>query len=181
MFETPFPALAGAVDCTVPRQLKNVFCVPREVDLSAEIAVVHKYLLRAFTTSSRTEVVRAFRQCLICNYTAARGILLRTSPQKSERGLSIEPVRAWPEGGGLSFNLSCKLASCFTLESQFPQRRSSIRCHPFSGHGLTRSSRSSGLAGGVRPRWPSGKVSALGPGSKPESTEDPPCMGPVER
>ncbi|GBM64267.1 hypothetical protein AVEN_47224-1 [Araneus ventricosus] len=32
----------------------------------------------------------------------------------------------------------------------------------------------------VRPRWPRGKVSALGPeGSKPDSIEDPPCMGPV--
>ncbi|GBN83303.1 hypothetical protein AVEN_47470-1 [Araneus ventricosus] len=32
------------------------------------------------------------------------------------------------------------------------------------------------------PRWPNGKVPPLGrrvPGSKPDSTEDPPCMGPV--
>ncbi|GBN66569.1 hypothetical protein AVEN_248323-1 [Araneus ventricosus] len=28
-----------------------------------------------------------------------------------------------------------------------------------------------------RPRWPSGKVSALGPGSKPDSTVDPSCVG----
>ncbi|GBN34301.1 hypothetical protein AVEN_163358-1 [Araneus ventricosus] len=36
----------------------------------------------------------------------------------------------------------------------------------------------------MRPRWPSGKVSALGrrvPGSKPDSTEDPSCIGPVAR
>ncbi|GBL89508.1 hypothetical protein AVEN_87845-1 [Araneus ventricosus] len=26
------------------------------------------------------------------------------------------------------------------------------------------------------PRWPSGKVSASGQGSRPDSTEDPPCM-----
>ncbi|GBM16469.1 hypothetical protein AVEN_94954-1 [Araneus ventricosus] len=32
------------------------------------------------------------------------------------------------------------------------------------------------------PRWPSGKVSALEPeGSRPDSTEDPPCMGPIAR
>ncbi|GBN18939.1 hypothetical protein AVEN_169392-1 [Araneus ventricosus] len=36
----------------------------------------------------------------------------------------------------------------------------------------------------ARPRWPSGKVSALGSeglSSKPDSTEDPPCMGHVAR
>ncbi|GBN37931.1 hypothetical protein AVEN_76828-1 [Araneus ventricosus] len=35
-----------------------------------------------------------------------------------------------------------------------------------------------------RPRWPSGKVSTPGPegrSSKPDSTENPPCMGPAAR
>ncbi|GBN70782.1 hypothetical protein AVEN_182913-1 [Araneus ventricosus] len=37
---------------------------------------------------------------------------------------------------------------------------------------------------GERPRWPSSKVSVWGrraPVSKPDSTEDPPCMGPLAR
>ncbi|GBM15818.1 hypothetical protein AVEN_177945-1, partial [Araneus ventricosus] len=34
----------------------------------------------------------------------------------------------------------------------------------------------------LRPWWPSGKVSTLGPeGSKPDSIEDPSCIGPAAR
>ncbi|GBN07107.1 hypothetical protein AVEN_25030-1 [Araneus ventricosus] len=51
-------------------------------------------------------------------------------PTKVREVSPLNPVRAWPDGGGPSFNLSCKLAACCERESSISDAPT-VRCHTF--------------------------------------------------